>query len=321
MNNFLTDMLHKFPPGIEYAFAYGSGVFQQSNNRPTKDNMVDLIFVVKEPKAWHAANLETYPGHYSFLQSFGPDFIASLQCHYGAKVYFNTLVNFEGRMIKYGVISRNDFMDDMERWASLYISGRLHKPVLTIKNSDHRTFGPLLRSNLTNAVNTSLLMLPEEFQEIELYVTITGLSYLGDFRMIFGEDKNKVRNIAMPNVEYFASLYKETLKKSPFLTTSTASCVQDVCPQARLELVKSLPLTLKNEIMKNGRVLDKPETAVKSMLEDQDTFSNIVKKSVGSIVRKSSINQSLKGILTAGISKSVFYSLAKLDKMLKSFAR
>eukprot|EP00112_Aurelia_sp_Birch-Aquarium-sp1_P000310 Seg1027.1 transcript_id=Seg1027.1/GoldUCD/mRNA.D3Y31 product="Phosphatidate cytidylyltransferase mitochondrial" protein_id=Seg1027.1/GoldUCD/D3Y31 len=321
MYNFLTKALHKFPPGIEYAFAYGSGVFQQRNSRPTKENMADLIFVVKDPKIWHAANLQTHPDHYSFLQSFGPDFIASLQCNYGAKVYFNTLVKFEERMIKYGVISKKDFVDDMERWTSLYVSGRLHKPVLTIKDSDDRTFDPLIYSNLTNAINTSLLMLPEKFQEIDLYVAITGLSYLGDFRMIFGEDKNKVKNIAMPNVEYFASLYKETLKESPFLTKSTTNYVQDVCPKARLELVKSLPLTLKNEIMKRGRVVDKPETALRSMLVNRDTFSNIVKKSVGSIVRKSSISQSLKGILTAGISKSVLYSLAKVDKMFKSLAK
>ena len=125
----------------------------------------------------------------------------------------------------------------------------------------------------------------------------------------------------MPNVEYFASLYKETLKASPFLTASTTSYVQDVCPKSRLELVQSLPLTLKNEIMKHGKMLDKPETVLKSILEDRDTFSNIVKSSVGSIVRKSSINQSLKGILTAGIGKSIFYSLAKVNKMFKSFAK
>ena len=39
---------------------------------------------------------------------------------------------------------------------------------------------------------------------------------------------------------------------------------------------------------------------------------------VQDIVQLSSINQALKGIITAGLQKSVFYSMAKVKKKLKS---
>ncbi|EDV25904.1 uncharacterized protein TRIADDRAFT_4385, partial [Trichoplax adhaerens] len=201
-----------FPNGITVALAYGSGVFKQQHQAITSDNMVDFIFAVQDPLRWHTDNLARNPSHYSFLKYLGTEFICTIQESFGAKVYYNTLVKHKERVIKYGVISVRSFCHELQNWNNLYISGRLQKPVLFIKGREDPEIGPLLTSNLTNTLRVSLLMLPENFTEESLYLTIAGLSYLGDFRMTIGENRNKVYNIVKPNLPQFRKLYYPILQ-------------------------------------------------------------------------------------------------------------
>lgn len=92
--------------------------------------------------------------------------------------------------MKYGVISRKKFLEDLLDWKYLYVAGRLHKPVLMLKSYPHIDHA-ILR-NRENAVRTALLLLPSKFTEVDLYLTIAGLSYLGDPRMGVGENPKKV---------------------------------------------------------------------------------------------------------------------------------
>uniref|UniRef100_H2YJ28 Phosphatidate cytidylyltransferase, mitochondrial n=1 Tax=Ciona savignyi TaxID=51511 RepID=H2YJ28_CIOSA len=132
----------------------------------------------------------------------------------GAGIYYNTGIQLEGRVIKYGVVSEETIVKDLLHWNTLYLAGRLHKPVNIIHHDFENSLKLLegLKSNLISAVLTSLLILPENFTEMELYHTLAGLSYAGDFRMTFGEDRNKVSNIVSSNLDHFKQLYQPVLK-------------------------------------------------------------------------------------------------------------
>lgn len=77
--------------------------------------------------------------------------------------------------------------------------------------------------NLNNAAHTALLLLPEIFTEEEFYVKITGLSYVGDFRMWIGEDKNKVKNIVKGSEDRFRKLYTNVFEGLEHIHWNTAA--------------------------------------------------------------------------------------------------
>lgn len=314
----LNRILARFPTRhLTYCFAYGSGVFRQSgrNDRP----MVDLMMVVNDTHDFHQENLSANPDHYSALRIAGPSVVSAVQTQCGANVYFNTNVTVDGLTFKYGVVDKTDFTQDLRSWRTLYLAGRLHKPVLLLRDSG--LFSELVARNLKSAVHASLLQLPDEFSERQLYSRITGLSYSGDFRMIIGEDKNKVVNIVGPQVEEFRRLYAPILETLGNRLSVNSSVEQDKSVRTKLYHLQRLPQNLKDIVVllasSNGKQCVDSDDALRELAKRED-LGKIIHNGICRIVFYSSLTQSIKGIATAGLFKSVIYSYNKLNKMVKS---
>jgi len=326
VSNLFQRLLQTFPEGISYCFGYGSGVFAQSGANAQSARMIDLIFTVPNPNEWHRLNIEKNPKHYSFLRWGGHRLVASYQQHWGAKVYFNTLVPIpsDNVVIKYGVVSQSDLVADLLDWSELYLAGRLHKPVKTVISSSDAELTSALNQNLHSAVHAALLLLPEHFTETQLYNTITGISYIGDFRMTFGEDKNKVNNIVTPMVDNFRKLYTPVFNtlNDYMEIQETGICCQDCGQPAKLHHLNQLPREPQRALVRywnrgSGNLRQDSEDVLRAVSHDNDC-DLILSRCLADIVWRSSVRQSLKGIATAGIIKSIKYSSAKVKKMFKS---
>ncbi|WPG99994.1 mitochondrial matrix Mmp37 [Acrodontium crateriforme] len=237
----LRNVLWQFRAPIRYAFAYGSGVFAQksvSGLDMSRDAMsphpnppkavedwqkggakiIDFIFGVSHTQHWHSINLQQHPDHYSGLKylPFSSGAISYIQDRLGAGVYFNPFITVNGIMIKYGVVNLDTLSRDLSDWNTLYLAGRLQKPVKILR--DHPAIRLANQVNLISAVRTALLMLPEKFTERQLYERIAGLSYMGDPRMnslIASENPNKVSNIVGAQLPGFRQLYTPLLMNLP----------------------------------------------------------------------------------------------------------
>ncbi|XP_078008333.1 phosphatidate cytidylyltransferase, mitochondrial isoform X1 [Phascolarctos cinereus] len=335
-------ILANFPENLSLAFAYGSGVYRQAGpNGSRKNLMLDFVFTVDDPVTWHSKNLQQNRSHYSFLRFCGPKVIAKVQNNYGAGIYYNTMIMCAGKLIKYGVISTETLINDLLTWNTLYVAGRLQKPVdmserqLEIRDwrsaedgagkvrilslKEDTVLRAALESNLESAVTAAFLMLPESFSEEDLFVQIAGLSYSGDFRMLLGEEKAKVVNIVKPNIPHFRELYGQILFKNPqvLYKENQGRLEIDKSPEAQFTQLMTLPKTLQQEISylmdTPGKNRDVEETLLQ-VAHDPDC-GTVVRQGLSGIVRPSSVMQSTKGILTAGVKKSLIYSSMKVLKM------
>ncbi|KNC82408.1 hypothetical protein SARC_05304 [Sphaeroforma arctica JP610] len=303
---FSKKVMNRFPENIVFAFAYGSGISPQEGS-DIKDNMIDLVFAVEDSRRWHSENLKRNPTDYSAMRFLGPAAITHLQTKVGASVYYNTLVPFEDRLIKYGVIEADDLAKDLTEWNTLYLSGRLHKPITMLKepNADLRS---LYSQNLLSAAEMALLLLPEKFRESDFFETIAAFSYTGDFRMTYGEHPRKIQNIVKGNLNGFRTMYapsiEDLVERCVLSTASDGTMSQSKDIEVLQRLCDGLPSNLQRVTVSGSR--DRVYTPLE------------IQKGMARIVKWSSLIQSAKGLPTAGFFKSAEYLGAKLRKYYKA---
>lgn len=372
----LRQILWQFKAPIRYAFAYGSGVFTQTGAASTSSThpsapaaiknmqqgsgkMIDFIFGVSYSQHWHALNLGQHRDHYSGLGSLGSYVVSQVQDRFGAGVYFNTHITVNGTLIKYGVVNLDTLCTDLTQWNTLYLAGRLHKPVKILR--DHPKVRLANQMNLLSALRVALLLLPERFSEFELYSTIAGISYMGDLRMVLpAEDPGKVRNIVSGQMAHFRRLYAPLIENLPNVTFKDPRCsqndwiddpdailsmVQDMDPVKRGNMVRRLPDSFREKVYFQYQArygipradfdkmmeqnIDNKQDVVKRpqggpferRIASDENLQQEVSTSIMKTIRWPSTVQTIKGPLTAGLCKSWNYIKEKREKHKKSQAQ
>lgn len=319
-------MLRQFNAPIVYCFAYGSGVFpQESAGKNVTDEqfraihprppealvkaqkgnpkMIDFIFGVTHTQHWHSINMRQHRNHYSGIASLGSGAVSHVQ-NWGAGVYFNPFVEVNGMLIKYGVTSIDNLVNDLTTWDSLYLAGRLQKPVKILR--DHPQVRLANQHNLIAAVRTALLLLPADFTEAQFYSTIAGLSYLGDPRMALPtENKSKVTNIVDNNIVHFRRLYAPLIKTLPNVDFTASprlddqdwilnpqannTLQQDMDPQKRSNMVRRLPKNFRSRLyFQYQKKFSIPRGEFNAMMKatEEEESKSIVKRHGGEFERR-----------------------------------
>ncbi|KAF4590164.1 Mitochondrial translocator assembly and maintenance protein 41 [Pleurotus pulmonarius] len=318
----LESIVAQFDAPIRYAFAYGSGVFEQ-DGYTTKESgekpMLDFMFAVTHASHWHSINMHQNPSHYPLhARTFGSSYVSRIE-ELGPGVWFNAYVPMNGVTIKYGVTTVDNLCSDLLNWNSLYLAGRMHKPLRIIK--DDARVRLTQQVNLTSAVRAALLTLPASFPENELFERITSISYLGDPRMILpAENRNKVANIVSRQGSQFRELYYRLVVGLPGVRWRVGEGVieQEDTAKARAAHLRKLPRNLLERLKNKYVGLPEDESTYWVQMAEDERLPQTLMEEISGIVRYPATIQSLKGLVTAGLGKSLRYSAAKISKWRKS---
>ncbi len=283
MKDFIKEFLNERPEVVA-AFGYGSGVFKQLGYDSKEKPQIDLILIVNDMKLWHKENIKRNPKDYSFI---GRNFFlnSSLDEIKGITgITYQSNIEYKGHLFKYGIIEYGDFVRHMQTWDSFYVPGRFQKPILTIKSNNF--IDELILQNRRNACKVGLLCLNNKDLK-DLYLTICNLSYSGDTRMKVAENPKKVDNIVGASYDKFNEMYNFN------------DLYQKNGERIEYEIdIDELPSSLEKYIKD-----DKTKEKVMEYLSDLN--------------RKESSLQTMKGIKTNGIVKSLRYGLAKVLKKFR----
>lgn len=98
----LESIFAQFDAPIRYAFAYGSGVFEQEGynvapgSKGGESPMLDFMFAVTHPDHFHSVNMRQHPSHYTLhTKLLGSDYVARVQSIIPG-VWFNAYVPMNG---------------------------------------------------------------------------------------------------------------------------------------------------------------------------------------------------------------------------------
>lgn len=281
-------------PEVIGAFGYGSGVFKQSGYKKDDKPQLDLILIVDDMKKWHKENIKINPKDYSFSGNLYLTKLSSFIPKLKTGISYQSNIEFNGRIFKYGIIEKTDFLNYMESWESFYVPGRFQKPIKEIKSNDE--INAAIKKNRIDAIKVALLIMNNQNPNInDLYETITGLSYYGDIRMLFAENPNKISNIVSGSIEEFDKMYKNNEK---YFTCNKDGSI-DVKYDNLFNDIPTLPTKLCMDLNKKENLIDIREELIKYMEK---------------LNRKESIIQPAKGILTNGPVKSLVYVIPKFKK-------
>jgi translocator assembly and maintenance protein 41 len=339
-------------PQVEHAFGYGSGVFAQPQvpasdevsavdvrrasgdaasvpPRGSSTTMVDYVFAVRSPLEWHSENMRRNPSHYApHLRVLGPSAVVAIADRVGVGVHFNTLVPWRGDAdsdatlgpghathYKYGVVRAETLCEDLTDWRSLFVAGRMQKPVSSLV-APRDGLADAAAAKLRAALAAALLTLPETFTAHALRVALCGLSYRGDARRWFGaEDAHKVARIASGSANAVDALY------APAVASATGGAVG----LTRLSTSTGVPGWGQDKTESSRRFLCRwlPRSTLaaiggESAAAARDDLGARVLEHVDRTVRRSSLKQLCATALATSPGKAARYAAAKFAKSAAS---
>ena len=286
-------------PEVVGAYGYGSGMFKQSGYTNKDKPQIDLIFVVDDLKKWHLENMKLNKKDYSLLGKVFFKHASEDRLKGSAGITYISSVIENGTNYKFGTIEEKDLINNLISWDSFYLPGRFQKTVYPIKENKNLKKAIAINREKALMVASYLVGLNTTTRK-DIYVMLCGLSYFGDTRMKFAENPRKVLNIVEGSYDEFCKIYP--LEDKDYLTVE--GDVVKVNQDMIKERISKFPSGIQNYLGKN-------------IPEDYSGVREKILEYFEKLNKKESLQQTVKGIFTSGVGRSITYASKKVMKKFK----
>ncbi len=299
MKEEILEFLSKRPKVIA-AYGYGSGVFKQVGYTNKDKPQLDLMLIVNDLKEWHLDNMRLNPKDYSFFGKMYFKLVKNDKLIGKTGVTYLSNIMYKNNIYKYGVIDKTFFLEALHSWNSFYIPGRFHKNVLEVISTNE--IRKAILENRENAMIVSLLMSDKKIELTDLLVKLCNMSYAGDTRMAVAENPHKVINIVKGSKKEFINIYASIIEKYAKMKDEMITII----PEKLEEEVDNIPYSLKEYLVNNNVDISNNKVIEKYVLEY-----------LSKINKKESTYQTIKGLKTNGLVRSVKYAYQKVKKRFR----
>ncbi len=279
------------------AYGYGSGVFKQTGYDEGAKPQIDVIFLVKDLRAWHLENMRKNKDDYS-ISGMAFVILSNIKKLKGNnRITFYSQISEGGYQFKYGVMEEEDFLSFLDSWENFFIAGRFHKPVLTIKGTEEQK--EAIEKNKKQAFLVASLLSTSRISKFDFYKMLCNLSYSGTLRMYVAENPRKIDNIVSGNFDRLGDMYN--------FNEDYISETED--GYYRIDHLKALK-----------HIKELPSALLLYLYTNNYDFTNIfsVRKGIFAYLREHNkqeeLHQSFDGIKTNGIVRSTPYLFEKVKK-------
>ncbi len=291
--------IKKRPKAIA-VYGYGSGIFKQAGYGKEDKPQLDLIFVVDDVKEWNMKNIELNPNDYSkagakYFRKKDKDILVGR-----TGVTYLSYIEEDGATFKYGTVEYDSLKESLNTWNSFYMTGRFQKTIYEFESCEE--LRKIIERNRRSAVIVSLLMSEDGCSFKDVLVRLCGLSYAGDTRMAIAENPRKVLNIVEGSYDEFVKMYEKYIKEFSKISLDKLEIKRDKLIKA----VEELPECIRDYLLNSGKDL-----------RDRLVCEELIMAYLSKINKSESTYQTMKGLKTNGLHKSLSYATAKVKKRFK----
>lgn len=279
---------------------YGSGIYKQTGYDPNEIPDKDVIIITEDFKDFLIEDYEKNPHHFS--EDFDKRNLSKRKEK--EKFYRNIgCLKFyhDGIRFKAMIISKDALNQDLNTWKYFGMAGRLTKPI--IYQNIPLELEEAIKRNRQSILITALLLNPSEvISPVQLYNTISKITYMYDFRtLVPGEKKTKPSDIVNGAYDFFEQIYgqNELIENNGIINNPHP-----------IELIETLPTNLQEYLIKHLNNTNLNEVDKKTL----KTISKIINNYFRKTNLPNSINLALSSSTTLGPKETVKHGISKIKR-------